>query len=35
LGVYDIVSNEMRMAVGNPGAARAPLSAASLYRTTR
>ena len=35
LGVYDIVSNEMRLAVGSPGAARAALSAASIYRTTR
>ena len=35
LGVYDIVSNEMRLAVSSPGAARAALSAASIYRTTR
>jgi hypothetical protein len=35
LGVYDIVSNEMRLAVGSPGAARAALGAASIYRTTR
>ena len=35
LGVYDIVSNEMRMAVGSPGAPRPALSAASIYRTTR
>ena len=36
LGVYDIVSNEMRMAVATPGLARPPdLSAASIYRTPR
>ena len=33
-GIYDIVSNEMRLAVGEPGAARpTSISAASVYRT--
>ena len=33
-GVYDIVSNEMRLLLANPGVARpADLSAASIYRT--
>jgi hypothetical protein len=36
LGVYDIVSNEMRMAVPSPGVARpVDLSAASIYRSTQ
>lgn len=36
LGVYDIVSNEMRFSLANAGAARpADLSAASIYRTVR
>jgi hypothetical protein len=36
LGVYDIVSNEMRLSLASPGVARpADLSAASLYRTSR
>ena len=36
LGVYDLVSNEMRLAVASPGVARpADLSAASIYRTPR
>ena len=36
LGVYDIVSNEMRMAIASPGLARpADLSTASIYRTAR
>ena len=36
LGVYDIVSNEMRLSVANPGSARpADLSGASIYRTPR
>jgi hypothetical protein len=36
LGIYDIVSNEMRLAVGSPGSARpADLGASSLYRTAR
>jgi hypothetical protein len=36
LGVYDIVSNEMRMAVATPGLPRPiDLSAASIYRTPR
>jgi hypothetical protein len=34
LGVYDIVSNEMRLSIANPGIARpADLGAASVYRT--
>jgi hypothetical protein len=34
LGVYDVVSNEMRLALANPGAPRpADLSGASIYRT--
>jgi hypothetical protein len=36
LGTYDIVSNEMRLSLANPGSARpVDLSAASIYRTTR
>jgi hypothetical protein len=36
LGVYDIVSNEMRLSMASPGLARpADLSAASIYRTSR
>ena len=36
LGVYDIVSNEMRLSVASPGLARPiDLSAASIYRTSR
>jgi len=36
LGVYDIVSNEMRLSLANPGASRpADLSSASVYRTAR
>jgi hypothetical protein len=36
LGVYDIVSNEMRMAISSPGVARPiALSTASIYRTPR
>jgi Peptidase family M23 len=36
LGLYDIVSNELRLALSDPGSARATdLSAASVYRTTR
>jgi hypothetical protein len=36
LGVYDIVSNEMRLSIASPGGARpADLSAASIYRTSR
>lgn len=36
LGLYDIVSNEMRLALGNAGTARpGDLSAAAIYRTTR
>jgi hypothetical protein len=36
LGVYDIVSNEMRLSLASPGVARpADLSAASIYRTSR
>ena len=34
-GIYDIVSNEMRLAIGEAGAARpTTISAASIYRTT-
>lgn len=34
-GIYDIVSNEMRLAIGEPGAARpTSISSASTYRTT-
>jgi hypothetical protein len=34
-GIYDIVSNEMRLAIGEPGAARpTSISTASIYRTT-
>jgi Peptidase family M23 len=32
LGTYDIISNEMRMAIASPGVARPDLSAASIYR---
>jgi hypothetical protein len=36
LGLYDIVSNEMRLSLSNPGLPRAAdLSGASVYRTTR
>jgi hypothetical protein len=36
LGVYDIVSNEMRLSLGSPGASRpSDLSGASVYRTTQ
>ena len=36
LGVYDIVSNEMRLTLANPGEARpAALDPTSIYRTTR
>lgn len=36
LGVYDIASNEMRMAIASPGVARpVDLSTASVYRTSR
>lgn len=36
LGLYDIVSNEMRLALANPGSPRASdLSGASVYRTAR
>ena len=36
LGLYDIVSNEMRLSLGNPGASRpADLSGAAVYRTSR
>ena len=36
LGVYDIISNEMRLAVASPGVARpGDLSLAAVYRTTR
>lgn len=36
LGVYDIVSNELRLSLANPGSPRASdLSAASVYRTSR
>lgn len=36
LGLYDVVSNEMRLSLANPGSPRAPdLSGASVYRTVR
>ena len=36
LGVYDIVSNEMRLSLSNPGSPRAnDLTGASVFRTTR
>lgn len=35
LGLYDIVSNEMRLSLANAGSARPDLSAASTYRTAR
>ncbi len=36
LGLYDIVSNEMRLSLANPGSPRpSNLSGASVYRTTR
>lgn len=36
LGIYDIVSNEMRLSLAHTGSARpADLTAASIYRTTR
>ena len=36
LGIYDIVSNEMRLALANPGSTRpVDLGAASVYRTPR
>lgn len=36
LGIYDIVSNEMRLSVASPGVARpTDLGAASIYRTAR
>jgi hypothetical protein len=36
LGVYDIISNEMRLAIASPGVARpGDLSLAAVYRTTR
>lgn len=36
LGVYDVVSNEMRLALSNPGSPRpADLSSATVYRTSR
>ena len=36
LGLYDIVSNELRLSLANPGSPRAvDLSGASVYRTTR
>jgi hypothetical protein len=36
LGLYDIVSNEMRLSLANPGSPRASdLAGASVYRTTR
>ena len=36
LGLYDIVDDRMRLALGSPGAARpVNLSDASVYRTTR
>ena len=36
LGVYDVVSNEMRLALGSPGAPRpADISGATIYRTAK
>lgn len=36
LGVYDIISNELRMSLGQPGAARpTSLADATVYRTAR
>lgn len=36
LGLYDIVSNEMRLSLADPGSSRPPdLSAATIYRTER